>query len=89
MDFPSRDQPRILSKLQAEAAEKEAAAAELEKTQPIDVSDKPFRVDKRGWEDDFWSRTPNVFTVAIDRAPLVQPPGSAYRYSNPAIVVLA
>jgi PKD repeat protein len=42
-----------------------------------------------GWEDDFWNRTPDVFTVAIDRAPLVQPPGSGFRYSNPAIVVLA
>lgn len=56
MDFPSRDQARILAKLQAEAAEKEAAAAELEKTQPIDPRGKPFRVDKRGWEDDHFDR---------------------------------
>ena len=56
MDFPSRDQARILAKLQAESVEKEAAAAELEKTQPIGQADKPFRVDKRGWEDDYFDR---------------------------------
>jgi hypothetical protein len=56
MDFPSREQARILAKLQAESAEREAAAAELEKTQPIDLGGKPFRVDKRGWEDDHFDR---------------------------------
>lgn len=56
MDFPSREQARILARLQAEGVEKEAAAAELEKTQPIDLRGKPFRVDKRGWEDDFFDR---------------------------------
>lgn len=56
MDFPSREQARILAKLQAEAAEKEAAQAELERTQPIDPRGKPFRVDKRGWEDDHFDR---------------------------------
>ena len=56
MDFPSRDQARTLARLQAEAAVKEAAAAELEKTQPIDLRGKPFRVDKRGWEDDYFDR---------------------------------
>jgi len=56
MDFPSRDQARTLARLQAEASAKDAAAAELEKTQPIDLRGKPFRVDKRGWEDDYFDR---------------------------------
>jgi len=51
MDFPSREQARVLARLQAEAA-----AAQLDKTQPIDLRGKPFRVDKRGWEDDYFDR---------------------------------
>jgi hypothetical protein len=56
MDFPSRDQARTLARLQAEAAVKDATAAELERTQPSDPRGKSFRVDKRGWEDDYFDR---------------------------------
>ena len=60
MDFPSREQAQIQARLQAEAAKKAAAAAaaaELEKTGPIAVGgEKAFRVDKRGWEDDYFDR---------------------------------
>lgn len=59
MDFPSRDQAQILAKLQADAAQKEAAAEQqerLEKSGPINRGEKVFRVDKRGWEDDFLDR---------------------------------
>ncbi|HEX9148026.1 MAG TPA: B-box zinc finger protein [Thermoanaerobaculia bacterium] len=56
MDFPSREQAQILAKLQLEAARRETAEAELEKAPPIDRGDKVFRVDKRGWEDDFLDR---------------------------------
>ena len=60
MDFPSRDQARTQARLQAEAAKKAAAAdvaAELEKTGRIAVDgEKSFRLDKRGWEDDYFDR---------------------------------
>jgi hypothetical protein len=49
MDFPSREQAQIQARLQAEAAKKAAAAAELEKT-------GCFRVDKRGWEGEYFDR---------------------------------
>jgi B-box zinc finger len=60
MDFPSRQQAQILAKLQAEAAEKAAIAdtAELEKKAAAakEGGEKLFRVDKRGWEDDYLDR---------------------------------
>jgi hypothetical protein len=56
MDFPSREQAQIQARLQAEAAQRSAAAEELEKTSPIAIEGKPFRVDKRGWEDDHFDR---------------------------------
>ena len=60
MDFPSRDQARTQARLQGQAAKKEAAAdvaAELEKTGRIAVGgEKAFRLDKRGWEDDYFDR---------------------------------
>lgn len=56
MDFPSREQAQILAKLQVEAARRETAEAELVKAAPVDRGDKVFRVDKRGWEDDFLDR---------------------------------
>ena len=56
LDFPSRQQAQILAKLQVDAAQKAAAAAELEKSAPITVGEKVFRVDKRGWQDDLLER---------------------------------
>ena len=56
MDFPSRDQARIQAKLQAESARKSAEAEELVKTTSRAADGKPFRVDKRGWEDDNFTR---------------------------------
>jgi predicted Zn finger-like uncharacterized protein len=57
MDFPSREQAQIQARLQAEAAKKAAAAADLEKTGAIAVGgERAFRVDKRGFEDDHFDR---------------------------------
>jgi len=56
MDFPSRDQAQILAKLQLDAVQKAAAAEELTRATPVDRGDKVFRVDKRGWEDDYLDR---------------------------------
>jgi hypothetical protein len=56
MDFPSRDQAQILAKLQAEAAARETAEVEFQKSTPINRGEKTFRVDKRGWQDDFLDR---------------------------------
>ena len=58
MDFPSRDQAQILAKLQLDATLKAAAAEadQLHKAATVDRGDKVFRVDKRGWEDDYLDR---------------------------------
>lgn len=56
MDFPSREQAQILAKLQAEATIRETAEVELEKTRPVNPGENLFRVDKRGWQDDFLDR---------------------------------
>jgi hypothetical protein len=56
MDFPSREQARILAKLQAEAVQRAAADSQAEKTTPVGLGEKAFRVDKRGWQDDFLDR---------------------------------
>jgi B-box zinc finger len=60
MDFPSRQQAQILAKLQAEAAEKaavaEAAEAERKAAAAKEGGEKLFRVDKRGWQDDYLDR---------------------------------
>ena len=56
MDFPSRDQARMQAKLQANAARRSAEAEEHVKTTSRAADGKPFRVDKRGWEDDNFTR---------------------------------
>ena len=60
MDFPSRQQAEILAKLQADAAAKAAVAeaAELDKKAAAakEGGEKLYRVDKRGWEDDYLDR---------------------------------
>jgi ribosomal protein L37AE/L43A len=55
MDFPSREQARIQAKLQAQAARRESEA-EVPKVATDATDGKPFRLDKRGWEDDHFTR---------------------------------
>lgn len=56
MDFPSREQAMIQARLQVEAQKRAAAAVEMEKTASVPAGEKRFRVDKRGWEDDYLDR---------------------------------
>ena len=42
-----------------------------------------------GWKGDFWKRSPDPFSVARDKAPIIFPPGSKYAYSNPGMAMLA
>ncbi len=42
-----------------------------------------------GWKGDFWRRTPDPFSIAIDRAPVIFPPGTSHAYSNPGMAALA
>jgi CubicO group peptidase (beta-lactamase class C family) len=44
-----------------------------------------------GWKGDFWKRLPppqDPFTIARDRAPVVDVPGTRERYSNPGMAML-
>ena len=44
-----------------------------------------------GWKGDFWKRLPpplDPFTLARDRAPVLDVPGTSERYSNPAMAML-
>jgi CubicO group peptidase (beta-lactamase class C family) len=44
-----------------------------------------------GWKGDFWKRLPpplDPFTLARDRAPVLEPPGTRFRYSNPGMAML-
>jgi len=40
------------------------------------------------WKQDFWQRIPDPFSVAINQAPIMFPPGSNFAYSNPGIAAL-
>ncbi len=46
-----------------------------------------------GWECDFWAgrwgKKPDPISIALDQAPILFPPGSAYAYSNPGMAALA
>jgi CubicO group peptidase (beta-lactamase class C family) len=42
-----------------------------------------------GWKGAFWRREPDPFTVALDQAPVLFPPGSQCAYSNPGMAALA
>ncbi|HUT74652.1 MAG TPA: serine hydrolase [Armatimonadota bacterium] len=42
-----------------------------------------------GWKRDFWSATADPFSVALNQAPVVFPPGAGYAYSNPGMAALA
>ena len=41
------------------------------------------------WKGAFWKRTPDPFTIAIRDAPVMEPPGTRYRYSNTGMAALA
>jgi len=41
------------------------------------------------WKGDFWKRSPDPFTIARDRAPIIFPPGTEYAYSNPGMAMLS
>ena len=42
-----------------------------------------------GWEADFWNNCcPDPFTVALDQAPMLTPPGTQWSYSNPGFAAL-
>jgi CubicO group peptidase (beta-lactamase class C family) len=44
-----------------------------------------------GWKGDFWKRLPppnDPFTLARDRAPVLDVPGTRHRYSNPGMAML-
>ena len=44
-----------------------------------------------GWKGDFWKRLPpplDPFTLARDMAPVLDPPGARFRYSNPGMAML-
>lgn len=57
MDFPSRDQARIQAKVQADVARRSLEAEEIQRAASSGTANgKPFRVDKRGWEDDHFTR---------------------------------
>src|SRR5262249_33648162 len=45
-----------------------------------------------GWKGDFWKRLPpprDPFSLARDVAPVVDPPGTRARYSNPGMAMLS
>jgi CubicO group peptidase (beta-lactamase class C family) len=42
-----------------------------------------------GWKGDFWKRKPDPISIALDRAPVIFPPGSRAAYSNPGMGALA
>jgi len=45
-----------------------------------------------GWKGDFWKRPPpprDPFTIARDVAPVMEPPGTHERYSNPGMAMLS
>jgi CubicO group peptidase (beta-lactamase class C family) len=42
-----------------------------------------------GWKGDFWRRTPDPFSIALDHAPVLFPPGTNHAYSNPGMAALA
>jgi CubicO group peptidase (beta-lactamase class C family) len=45
--------------------------------------------DLTGWKGAFWRRDPDPFSIALDDAPVLFEPGSAWHYSNTGIAALA
>jgi CubicO group peptidase (beta-lactamase class C family) len=42
-----------------------------------------------GWKGAFWRRDPDPFSIAVNQAPVIFPPGTSYEYSNPGMASLA
>ncbi len=42
-----------------------------------------------GWKGAFWKRTPDPFSIAIEQAPVIFPPGTSFEYSNPGMAALS
>jgi CubicO group peptidase (beta-lactamase class C family) len=42
-----------------------------------------------GWKGAFWRREPDPFSIAVNQAPIIFPPGTSYAYSNPGMAALA
>lgn len=42
-----------------------------------------------GWKGDFWKRTPDPFSIAVRKAPVLFEPGTRYAYSNPGMAALS
>ncbi|MHB0878183.1 MAG: serine hydrolase [Anaerolineae bacterium] len=45
--------------------------------------------DQGGWKEAFWRREPDPFTIALEQAPVLSAPGTAFAYSNPGMAALA
>jgi CubicO group peptidase (beta-lactamase class C family) len=42
-----------------------------------------------GWKGDFWKRTPDPFSIALQQAPVLFEPGTQNAYSNPGMAALS
>ena len=42
-----------------------------------------------GWKGDFWKRTPDPFSIALNQAPVLFEPGTQNEYSNPGMAALS
>ena len=42
-----------------------------------------------GWKGDFWKRTPDPFSIALLKAPVLFEPGTSNEYSNPGMAALS
>jgi CubicO group peptidase (beta-lactamase class C family) len=42
-----------------------------------------------GWKGDFWKRTPDPFSIAVQMAPVLFEPGTQNAYSNPGMAALS
>ncbi len=42
-----------------------------------------------GWKGNFWKRSPDPFSIAVQQAPVLFEPGTQYAYSNPGMAALS
>jgi CubicO group peptidase (beta-lactamase class C family) len=47
------------------------------------------QMDLPGWKGNFWRHNPDPFTLSLDSAPVLFPPGSSFHYSNPGMAILS